>query len=360
MGGGVTEPDFDVALSFAGEDRAYVEQVATILRGRSVKVFYDEFVTAELWGTDLYTYLDDVYRRRARFAVVFVSHHYARKAWTNHERQSAQARALTEQHSYLLPVRLDDADLPGLRPTVGYVDARRTTPAALAELVEQKLVPRRLSTTVRRRYGVPRGLEQRRELIAARPPGWEYLLFAGVLADGKQALESKSRDNELRFARRSDTVLDTEDDARAFISRAFRTISAELPRVEENLLSRSAQEWAFGPRGTAGDPERIVHLGTRVVEFYEYLLDWSATLRASTPPGTYAKIYEIVADFANLPIRQTREFIDRYVEKLGPVPELLERGESVELSLEFVINADPAVSKAFDKELRRLKRRGKW
>ena len=35
--------DYDVALSFAGEQRDYVEQVAVILRANSFSVFYDGF-----------------------------------------------------------------------------------------------------------------------------------------------------------------------------------------------------------------------------------------------------------------------------------------------------------------------------
>ena len=122
-----------------GEDRAYVQQVAALLQRRDIRVFYDEYAVAELWGNDLYVLLDEVYRKRARFAVAFVSRHYASKPWTQHERQSAQARALTEVGPYLLPVQLDDSELPGLRPTVGYVDARHTSVERLVWLIEQKL-----------------------------------------------------------------------------------------------------------------------------------------------------------------------------------------------------------------------------
>ncbi|WP_206919166.1 hypothetical protein [Alicyclobacillus suci] len=61
--------DYDVALSFAGEDRIYVEQVAEILHAIGVRVFYDRYVEDELWGKDLYTHLDDVYQNKCeRFA----------------------------------------------------------------------------------------------------------------------------------------------------------------------------------------------------------------------------------------------------------------------------------------------------
>jgi hypothetical protein len=34
---------YDVALSFAGEDRHYVEQVAEILKRKGISVFYDKY-----------------------------------------------------------------------------------------------------------------------------------------------------------------------------------------------------------------------------------------------------------------------------------------------------------------------------
>jgi len=50
---------YDVALSYAGEDRAYVEQIAAQLRQEGIRVFYGEYAAAELWGNDLYVLLDE-------------------------------------------------------------------------------------------------------------------------------------------------------------------------------------------------------------------------------------------------------------------------------------------------------------
>ncbi len=135
-------PRYDVALSFAGEDRAYVEAVATGLRERGVRVFYDRHEQAELWGRDLYEHLDYVYRKAARHTVLFVSRAYAERVWTNHERRSAQARALEDHRDYVLPARFDDTELPGLRSTIGYVDLRETPESDLVQLIVEKLGPR--------------------------------------------------------------------------------------------------------------------------------------------------------------------------------------------------------------------------
>jgi len=131
--------EFDVALSFATEDRAFVAEIAHGLRSAGVRVFYDDFELVDLWGRDLVDYLEDVYRHRSRFAVVFASEHYAKKMWTAHERRSVQSRALDETGPYLLPVRLDDAEIPGLLPTVGYIDARRYAASDITALIVEKV-----------------------------------------------------------------------------------------------------------------------------------------------------------------------------------------------------------------------------
>jgi hypothetical protein len=133
--------EYDVALSFAGEDRGYVERVAQLLRDRDVSVFYDRFAEAELWGKDLYTHLSDLYTKRARFCVMFLSKAYASKAWTNHERAAAQQRAFEDRQDYILPARFDDTEIPGIRSTTGYVDLRNRSPEQLVDLILEKVRP---------------------------------------------------------------------------------------------------------------------------------------------------------------------------------------------------------------------------
>lgn len=132
--------DYDIALSFAGEERDYVDRVANLLKERGVKVFYDLFEEADLWGKDLYVHLSEVYHKRARFTVMFISEAYANKLWTNHERKSAQARAFQEAQEYILPARFDDTDIPGVLSTVGYVSLKDRSPDDLVSLITKKLV----------------------------------------------------------------------------------------------------------------------------------------------------------------------------------------------------------------------------
>jgi hypothetical protein len=131
--------EYDIVLSFAGEDRSYASQVADILTQHGVSVFYDEYEQSELWGKNLYDHLADVYTNKGRYCIMFLSANYARKAWTNHERQNAQARAFREHREYILPVRLDDTEIPGIPETVGFLDLRKMTVDAVAQAALAKL-----------------------------------------------------------------------------------------------------------------------------------------------------------------------------------------------------------------------------
>ncbi len=130
---------YEIVLSFAGENREYVSKVAAFLKERGVSVFYDDYEEHTLWGKDLVEHLAEVYSKSARYCVMFISEHYEKKLWPNHERRSALERAVSERQEYILPARFDDTEIPGIRKTLGYTDLRKKTPEELGELILKKL-----------------------------------------------------------------------------------------------------------------------------------------------------------------------------------------------------------------------------
>jgi serine/threonine protein kinase len=115
---------YDVAISFAGEDRLLAKNLAEALRRRNIRVFFDEHLAAEIWGKNLSDYLPEVYRSTARFCIVLVSRHYSAKAWPNHERRAILDRAIREfDRDYILPIKLDATSLPGLPDSTAYLNA---------------------------------------------------------------------------------------------------------------------------------------------------------------------------------------------------------------------------------------------
>ncbi|MDQ3129856.1 MAG: TIR domain-containing protein [Acidobacteriota bacterium] len=134
--------NYDVALSFAGEDRDFVSGVYEELQREGISVFYDfdEEIAIDLWGEELIETLDEIYRKRSKCVVIFVSESYSKKMWTKLERRSALAKALEEKKVYVLPARFDNTELPGLLPTMAFVDLRNETPQTFAQKIIRKLV----------------------------------------------------------------------------------------------------------------------------------------------------------------------------------------------------------------------------
>jgi len=132
------EYQYDIALSFAGEDRDYVEQLAKILESNGIKVHYDRFNQADAWGKNLPEHFDEIYRKQAKYCVIFISENYAKKAWPNFEKRSALAREVVES-GYILPVRFDDTEILGLPPSKAYIDLRQHRADQLAQLIMDKL-----------------------------------------------------------------------------------------------------------------------------------------------------------------------------------------------------------------------------
>ena len=347
--------DFDVALSFAGEDRALVQDVAHQLRERGLRPFYDEDFSTQMWGEDLYVYLDDVYRKRARFTVIFVSRHYVAKPWTNHERMSAQARALESADAYVLPVRLDDSTLPGLRPTVGYLDAQRMSVHGLADAIAAKCGQPAVSRTEEVPERVPRTKEELRRLIEERPPAWEYFLYAATLFEKQRDLDPKYHDHEVRFAARTGRVVRGEEAFR-YLSDRFSEVQLLTSRVN-SLLSPAAQERAFGLPGVPGDVDRIVHLASRLVSTYEDLLDWAAELRGTSVPAVFREVFDLGAQTVDRPIEEMRQFFSEFIRTTDALRARMSKEETVVVNLSLILTHDEALSKRLDKAMKRAGRR---
>ncbi|MGH8709812.1 MAG: HEAT repeat domain-containing protein [Burkholderiales bacterium] len=130
---------YDIALSFAGQDRRFAEELAAALRERGVKVFYDADESFDLWGKDLYAHLADLYQNRAHFCVMFLSRHYATALWTNHERKAAQARAFRESREFILPIRLDDTPIEGVLDTTAFMRWEEYGAERVADTIVEKL-----------------------------------------------------------------------------------------------------------------------------------------------------------------------------------------------------------------------------
>lgn len=131
--------EHDIALSFAGEDRSVARGIGERLRQVGVRVFYDEFYKPELWGRNLSQEFRRRYGPSSRFVLPFISRHYAIKDWTDFEFTIAQEEARRRSREFILPVRLDDTVIVGLRSDVAYLDFRREEVDGIVSTILKKL-----------------------------------------------------------------------------------------------------------------------------------------------------------------------------------------------------------------------------
>jgi len=94
---------WDVAVSFAGEDRHIVEEFREQLNTNGYTVFYDFDEQHRLWGENLRRKLGDVYAHEAQYMVVFLSRNYPEKDWTNFELEIGRDAKSKRTSTYLLP-----------------------------------------------------------------------------------------------------------------------------------------------------------------------------------------------------------------------------------------------------------------
>ena len=207
-----------------------------------------------------------------------------------------------------------------------------------------------------RRFAAPRTRAEQDELLLERPPAWEYLLFAGVLLQGKARLEVKWHDHEMALPRGARRRLEGDDPGQ-FLGNEVHRLAAMIDPMMR-VLEPSAQELAFGAPGTAGDPVRIEHLAGRILTGYEEMLDWAAGLRSVEPPDRYARLFSIAARMADAPLIEMRRFIDEVVERLeGAADHVADPDPDkgvLTIELDLVLRIDQEVQRELYAEIDRL------
>lgn len=135
---------FTVALSFPGEYRNFVSQVAQELANTlsEERVLYDKFHEEELARLDLHIYLPALYRKDSELIVIFLCAEYARKVWCKLEwRHISQLIATAEAKRVMLLSFGNPGDLSeiGILGGDGWIDVLPLTPETVAKKILKRL-----------------------------------------------------------------------------------------------------------------------------------------------------------------------------------------------------------------------------
>ncbi|MFC8428076.1 TIR domain-containing protein [Streptomyces sp. NPDC057253] len=133
---------YDLAVSFAGEQREYVEQVVTACQALGLTVLYDRDLSTQLWGRNLILWFREAYGgTQARYVAPFLSADYLAKPWPMDEFRAMLVPSLSNPDDFILPVLVGDVVVPPelLNPAVGILRMEEHTPQELARAFEQRI-----------------------------------------------------------------------------------------------------------------------------------------------------------------------------------------------------------------------------
>ena len=135
--GRVEEMRFKVALSFPGEKRGYVEEVAAELKRRLPRgtVFYDKDFTSQLARPNLDTLLQRIYLNNSDLVVVLLSSDYEEKEWCGLEWRAVRQIIKNKSDHSVMFMRFDDASVKGAFSIDGYIDLNSYDPVQAARLI---------------------------------------------------------------------------------------------------------------------------------------------------------------------------------------------------------------------------------
>ncbi len=134
--------EYDIAISFAGEQRPIAKRINDVLKENGISTFYDEDKIVELWGKNLAEHLPTIYSETARFVLLILSEEYLNKVWTKVERRAAISRMIRSSNEYVLIYKVGDVcmeNAPGLSRDTAYISDSLKNPEEVALLIMKKL-----------------------------------------------------------------------------------------------------------------------------------------------------------------------------------------------------------------------------
>lgn len=329
--------EYDLAMSFAGEQRAFVEDVVRELGLPEARVFYDADHKAALWGEELSEKLIRVYRDEARYVVMFVSREYAEKEWCNLERRAALRRRMMTSGAYILPVRLDTTtldDVEGLLGTIGYLDGLREGAVGVASCLREKLQiavaerPERQADEGPQFGKVQMTQEGLLSLLQEQPHSWRWAVFASVLAQRREAMKAPMRDHRLGFAHPTGERVETFTELQKLAADTMHDVD-QIAHQINGFIQTDAFNSVFGTidEESTADPEGIVHVATRLMDFYDRFLQLAQRARGAAAPSKFVNVLDTCARLVDEPLAGLEDFIEDYLAVVEALPAKLKAAE---------------------------------
>jgi hypothetical protein len=134
------DEQFEIALSFASEQRDLAKAINEILINEKIRIFYDNDHKAEFVGRFGVDYFFEIYSK-AILCVPLLSKDYYLKSWPGIERMAITQRLMEnlpndDQNDFILPFVVDKSEVKGLFKTL--CPEHNSDPEAMAKLILKK------------------------------------------------------------------------------------------------------------------------------------------------------------------------------------------------------------------------------
>lgn len=254
VGSGPLVMDYDLFVSYCPDDSKRVSSVLKALSSAGLAVFDPVRNHAQMWGLDLKSWFSYVFPTHAKAAMIFWSTNYDKSPLCKRELEYVLESA-KENPSLIkvLPIRLDNTQLPPQASDVVFLDIADTTPEQIATLAKARIEQHQDASV---------GILSDEDLVARIAAERDSEAFA--------VLYGRTYPTVLRYIRRhfksADRIGEPED--------ATDIVLDVLGKVWEQAAKFSSQHSSF--------EEWIIYLTTRAIVEHEHRIRTDKGVTKST------------------------------------------------------------------------------
>jgi len=117
-----------------------VEDIVTELKPKLKPnaLFYDSHFQPQLARPSLDLLLQDIYEKRSKLIVVFLSGDYEKKEWCGVEFRAIKEIIMERKYEKVMFIKVDDGPVKGIFKTDGYIDSRKFAPQEIAGFIFER------------------------------------------------------------------------------------------------------------------------------------------------------------------------------------------------------------------------------
>lgn len=110
---------YDVAISFAGENRELAGFIVDSLRKSDYEVFFDEFYEANYLGTSWESHFEKIFNKESRYVICILDKYHKEKIWTTFERDCFSERI---KDGAVIPIFLDNTKFKSITSDIACLE----------------------------------------------------------------------------------------------------------------------------------------------------------------------------------------------------------------------------------------------